>query len=160
MQTLAYICMQNLAYNKRFRVNQKVYKMENKLNALKAIADETRLRIINMFIKSGQNLCVCELMDALKIPQYAVSKALTIIRNADLLTAEKEGTWVYYELNNSTAQNKSLFAFLKNYLNDGIFLEDELRLNDRLLLREGKKCVVGIIPEKDLLKKIKEKAEA
>lgn len=132
--------------------------MEDKINALKAIADETRLRIINLFIRSGKYLCVCELVDALKIPQYAVSKALTIIRNGDLLTAEKEGTWVYYELNNTT-QNKSLFAFLKNYLNDDIFLEDESRLKDRLLLREGNKCVVGIIPEKDLLKKIKEKVE-
>ena len=134
--------------------------METKINVLRALADETRLRIINLFIKSGQVLCVCELVDALKIPQYAVSKALTIIKNADLLTAEKEGTWVYYELNKSIVHNKNLFNFLKNYLSDKIFLEDETRLNDRLLLREGDKCVVGIIPESDLLKMIKQKAEA
>ena len=134
--------------------------METKINVLRALADETRLRIINLFIKSGQVLCVCELVDALKIPQYAVSKALTIIKNADLLTAEKEGTWVYYKLNKSIAHNKNLFNFLKNYLSDEIFLEDETRLNDRLLLREGDKCVVGIIPESDLLKMIKEKVEA
>lgn len=133
--------------------------METKINVLRALADETRLRIINLFIKSGQVLCVCELVDALKIPQYAVSKALTIIKNADLLTAEKEGTWVYYELNKGIVQNKNLFNFLKNYLSDEIFLEDETRLNDRLLLREGDKCVVGIIPESDLLKMIKQKAE-
>ncbi len=96
-------------------------------------------------------------MDALKIPQYAVSKALTIIKNADLLIAEKKGTWVYYELNKSIVQNKNLFTFLKNYLSDEIFSEDELRLNNRLLLREGNKCVVGIIPETDLNKKIKQK---
>ena len=134
--------------------------METKINVLRALADETRLRIINLFIKSGQVLCVCELIDALKIPQYTVSKALTIIKNADLLTAEKEGTWVYYKLNKSTAHNKNLFNFLKNYLSDEIFLEDETRLNDRLLLREGDKCVVGIIPESDLMKMIKEKVEA
>ena len=133
--------------------------MENKANVLRALADETRLRIVNLFLKGGQNLCVCELMDALKIPQYAVSKALSIIRNAALLTAEKKGTWVYYELDKSTVQNKNLFSFLKNYLSDGVFLEDELRLNERLLLREDNKCVVGIIPEKDLLKMIKQKAE-
>jgi ArsR family transcriptional regulator len=133
--------------------------MKNNINVIRALADETRLRIINLFIKSGQNLCVCELMDTLKIPQYAVSKALTIIRNANLLTAEKVGTWVYYELNKSMPENKSLFTFLKNYLNDEIFKEDEMRLNDRLLLREGNRCVVGIVPEKDLMKLIKEKAE-
>ncbi|MCX6173961.1 MAG: metalloregulator ArsR/SmtB family transcription factor [Ignavibacteriales bacterium] len=134
--------------------------METKIDVLKALGDETRLRIINLFIKRGQILCVCELMDALKIPQYAVSKALTIIKNADLLTAEKKGTWVYYELNKSIVQNKNLFTFLKSYLNDEIFSVDELRLKERLLLREGNKCVVGIIPETDLKKKIKQKAEA
>ena len=134
--------------------------MESKIDVLRALGDETRLRIINLFIKSMQVLCVCELMDALKIPQYAVSKALTIIKNAGLLTAEKKGTWVYYELNKGIVQNKNLFNFLKNYLSDRIFLEDEMRLNDRLLLREGDRCVVGIIPESDLLKMIKQKAEA
>jgi ArsR family transcriptional regulator len=134
--------------------------MKNQINVLRALADETRLRIVNLFLNSGQNLCVCELMDALKIPQYAVSKALTIIRNADLLTAEKKGTWVYYELNKSTVQNKNLFSFLKNFLSDGVFLEDVLRLNERLLLREDNKCVIGIIPEKDLLKMIKEKVQS
>jgi len=98
-------------------------------------------------------------MDALKIPQYAVSKALTIIKNAELLIAEKKGTWVYYGINKSTVQNRNLFAFLKNYLNNEIFSEDEKRLNDRLLLRELDKCVVGIIPEIDLLKMIKQKTE-
>ena len=132
--------------------------MENKINIMRALADETRLRIINLFIKSGQILCVCELVDALKIPQYAVSKALTIIKNADLLTAEKKGTWVYYGLN-KTPQNKTLFTFFKSYLNEEILFEDEQRLNNRLLLREGNKCVVGIVPESDLLKMIKQKAE-
>lgn len=131
--------------------------MVNLLNILKALTDETRLRIINLFIKSGQNLCVCELMDALKLPQYTVSKALAILRNANLLTTEKEGTWVYYNLNESTPENRNLFSFLKSYLNLEIFLEDELRLNERLLLRENNKCVIGIIPEKDLLKLIKQK---
>jgi len=122
--------------------------------------NETRLRIINLFIKSRQILCVCELVDTLKIPQYAVSKALTIIKNAGLLTAEKKGTWVNYELNKSIEQNKILFNFLKNYLSDEIFLEDELRLKNRLLLREDNRCVVGIVPERELVKMIKRKAEA
>ncbi|MFA3781565.1 ArsR/SmtB family transcription factor [Melioribacteraceae bacterium 4301-Me] len=131
--------------------------MDKLIEKFKALSDETRLRIINLFIKSGQNLCVCELMDALKIPQYAVSKALTILKNADLLTYEKEGTWVYYQLNRAVQENKSIFTFLRNFLTDKPFLEDEERLNQRLLLRENNRCVVGIIPEEDLVKLIKEK---
>ena len=134
--------------------------MDKIIEKFKALSDETRLRIINLFIKSGRDLCVCELMDALQIPQYSISKALNILKNVGLFTTEKEGTWVYYKLNKNEVQNKSLFNFLKNYLSTERFLDDEKRLNDRLLLRENDKCVVGIIPESDLLKMIKQKLEA
>ena len=134
--------------------------MKNTVEIFKSLSDETRLRIVNLFIKSGRNLCVCELMDSLQIPQYSISKALNILKNAGLFNTEKKGTWVYYELNRSIGQNKNLFAFLKNYLCDGIFSEDERRLNNRLLLRESDKCVVGIIPESDLLKMIRQKVKA
>lgn len=133
--------------------------MDKIIEKFKALSDETRLRIINLFIKSERNLCVCELMDALKVPQYTISKSLNILKSAGLFTTEKEGTWVYYKLNKDEQQNKSLFNFLKNYLNVNLFLEDEKRLNDRLILRENGKCVVGIIPEEELLKLIKEKLE-
>lgn len=134
--------------------------MEKIVEKFKALSDETRLRIINLFIKSGRDLCVCELMDALQIPQYSISKALNIMKNADFFKTEKEGTWVYYQLNKNIPENKTLFNFLKNYLKNNNFLDDETRLNDRLTLRENNKCVVGIIPESDLLKMIKQKVEA
>ncbi|MGQ9643748.1 MAG: ArsR/SmtB family transcription factor [Ignavibacterium sp.] len=133
--------------------------MDKIIEKFKALSDETRLRIINLFIKSERNLCVCELMDALQLPQYTISKSLNILKSAGLFTTEKEGTWVYYKLNKDEQQNKSLFNFLKNYLRAYSFSEDEKRLNDRLILRENGKCVVGIIPEEELLKLIKEKSE-
>jgi len=123
----------------------------------KVFSDETRLRVINLFIKSKTNLCVCEIMDALKIPQYAASKAINQIKKANLLVSSKEGTWNYYGLNKENKLNKTLFSFLENYLTDKIFSDDETRLNKRLLLREKNRCVVGIIPEEDLFKLIKEK---
>ncbi|HMN48855.1 MAG TPA: metalloregulator ArsR/SmtB family transcription factor [Ignavibacteriaceae bacterium] len=131
--------------------------MNKTVEKFKALSDETRLRIINLFIKSGRNLCVCELMDALQLPQYAISKALNILKSADFFTTEKEGTWVYYQLNKEIPENKSLFTLLRNQLDDKTYAEDEDRLNKRLLLREKDRCVVGIIPEEDLFKLIKEK---
>lgn len=133
--------------------------MEKIVEKFKALSDVTRLRVFNLFIKSDKNLCVCELTDALQIPQYSISKALTVLRSADFFTTEKEGTWVYYQLNKNNPENKSLFDFLEDYLSNEIFSEDEKRLNDRLMLRENDRCVVGIIPESDLLKMIKEKVE-
>ncbi len=133
--------------------------MDKLINKFKALSDETRLRILNLFLKSGKNLCVCELMDALLLPQYAISKALMIMKNAELFTTSKEGTWVYYKLNKDIQENKNLFNFIKNNLSSAILEEDEKRLNKRLMLREKDKCVVGIIPEEDLMKLIKEKVE-
>lgn len=133
--------------------------MDKLINKFKALSDETRLRILNLFLKSGKNLCVCELMDALLLPQYAISKALMIMKNAELFTTSKEGTWVYYKLNKDTQENKNLFNFIKSNLSSSILEEDEKRLNKRLMLREKDKCVVGIIPEEDLMKLIKEKIE-
>lgn len=134
--------------------------MKKTVEKIKALSDEIRLRVFNLFIKSGKNLCVCELMDALQLPQYAISKALMVLKNADFFITEKEGTWVYYRLNKDIQENKSLFTFLKNFLDNKIFSEDEARLNNRLLLRQKDRCVVGIIPESDLLKMIKQKVEA
>lgn len=133
--------------------------MKKLIDKFKALSDETRLRILYLFLKSGKNLCVCELMDALQLPQYAISKALNILKNADLFTTAKEGTWVYYKLNKDNQENKNLFNFIKSNLSSNLLNQDEERLNKRLMLREKDKCVVGIIPEEELLKLIKEKTE-
>jgi len=133
--------------------------MDKIIDKFKALSDETRLRVINLFIKSGKNLCVCELMDALSLPQYKVSKALNVLRSAGFFTTEKEGTWIYYNLNKDLEEIKPVINFLKNYLKSDVFIKDEERLQKRLALRENNKCVVGIISEKELLKLIKEKIE-
>ncbi|PJA96452.1 MAG: transcriptional regulator [Ignavibacteriales bacterium CG_4_9_14_3_um_filter_34_10] len=134
--------------------------MEQISYILKTLSDETRLRVVNLFVKSKTNLCVCEVMDALKIPQYAASKAINQIKKANLLVSSKEGTWIYYGLNKEIKQNNTLFSFLEIFLTDKVFSEDEARLNKRLLLREKNRCVVGIIPESDLLKMIRQKVKA
>lgn len=144
MHIYAYICKNNLF-------------MKNDIKVFKALSDETRLRIINLFIKTGKNLCVCELMDALKLPQYTISKSLQVLKNSNLLYYDKEGLWVYYKLNKETAKNKLLFNFLKTYLQTDVFADDEERINQRLSLRENDKCVVGIISEKELFRLIKVK---
>jgi ArsR family transcriptional regulator len=133
--------------------------MEFQTEKFKALADETRLRILNLFIKFGRSLCVCELTDALKLPQYHISKHLNILRNAGMFKPEREGTWVYYYLDKSDTTNKSLFDFLRKFLIGDQFEVDFANLEQRLLLREEGKCVVGFVSENDLLQKIKIKKE-
>jgi ArsR family transcriptional regulator len=62
-----------------------------------ALADETRLRIIEC-LTAGEE-CVCNLMDTLRIGQSRLSFHLKILKEAGILTDRREGRWMYYALN-------------------------------------------------------------
>lgn len=62
----------------------------------RAFADETRLRILHL-LTLGE-LCVCEIMEALRLPQSKVSRHLAHLRDAGMVEDRKEGLWVYYSL--------------------------------------------------------------
>ena len=53
---------------------------------------------MRLLAMTGEETCLCELVDSLLEPQYKLSRHLKIIRQAGLLTAEKEGRWVYHRL--------------------------------------------------------------
>jgi len=128
-------------------------------SVLKALSDETRLRIMNVFVTSGEALCVCEVVDALHLPQYQISKHLAILKNAGVIDVEKDGTWGYHYLITDDPLNKMLFSFLKKYLVGEVFDDDIKQLDLRLLLREEGRCVVGFVGEKHLPNKIKVKKQ-
>jgi ArsR family transcriptional regulator, arsenate/arsenite/antimonite-responsive transcriptional repressor len=62
----------------------------------RAFSDRTRLRILGL-LKSGE-LCVCDLTNVIRAPQPTISRHLAYLRRAGLVTARKEGLWMYYEL--------------------------------------------------------------
>ena len=62
----------------------------------RAFADPTRLRILHLL--RGGELCVCDLVDVLELPQPKVSRHLAYLRRAGLVTARKDRYWSYYEL--------------------------------------------------------------
>lgn len=134
--------------------------MKKESDIFKALADETRLRVLNLLIEANESLCVCELVDALKLPQYHVSRHLQVLRNVDLVDVEKRGTWGYYVVRRDVPQNKLLFSFLKGFAVGERFAEDAKNLRLRLLLREEGKCVVGFIPETKLARMIQTKKMA
>lgn len=63
----------------------------------KALSDETRLRIL-AYLRNGE-LCVCELYEALGMPQSTVSHHLFLLQTAGLITGRKQGRWVLYAIN-------------------------------------------------------------
>ncbi len=62
----------------------------------RAFSDRTRLRILHM-LASGE-LCVCDIVAVLRVPQPKASRHLAYLRKAGLVMARKEGLWSYYRL--------------------------------------------------------------
>src|SRR5918994_1516846 len=62
----------------------------------KALADETRLRILAL-LKDGE-VCVCHIHGGLRMPQPTVSRHLAYLRKAGLVEARRQGVWMYYRL--------------------------------------------------------------
>ena len=63
----------------------------------RALADETRLRIIER-LRDGEE-CVCNLTGPLGTRQSLLSFHLRTLKEAGLIHDRKEGRWVYYSLN-------------------------------------------------------------
>jgi len=70
--------------------------MQDLIKALKAISDETRLRIMKVLLE--RECCVCEIMQALDISQTRASRNLGILQDAGFLKARREGLWIVYSL--------------------------------------------------------------
>lgn len=78
----------------------------------KAFADQTRLRILNL-LKHERELCVCDIMTVLSLPQSKVSRHLAYLRRAGLVTDRRDGLWNYYALARPTGHfHRSLVSCL------------------------------------------------
>ena len=63
----------------------------------KALADDTRLRSL-LLITQYQELCVCELTEALNETQPKISRHLAQLRKNGVLSDRRQGQWVFYQL--------------------------------------------------------------
>jgi ArsR family transcriptional regulator len=117
--------------------------MQEIVAAAKALADPTRVRILAA-LRAGE-LCVCELCDALQVPQSTLSTHLQVIRDSGLVQTRKEGKWIYYALDAKKAGlTKPIFKFFSAGLSrDKTIAGDQSRLRSRLSCREEGECCVG-----------------
>jgi ArsR family transcriptional regulator len=70
--------------------------MRNSAELFKALADETRLRILNLLVRG--ELCVCDIMAVLDIGQSKASRHLAYLRNVGLVDDRRSGVWMHYSL--------------------------------------------------------------
>ena len=113
--------------------------MRNEAKIFKALADETRLRIL-MLLLDGE-LCVCEIIAGLELPQSTISRHLAYLKNSGWVLDRKQGVWMYYRLNgNGDRLHHTLAGILRSTLaEDPQILEamDRLEVFRREHLQKG-----------------------
>lgn len=78
-------------------------------------------------------------------PQSNVSRHLKVLRQAGLLSAVKDGRWVYHRLVRDVAHLERLYEMLKAIPDsDSVFAKDLANFQNRLSLREDGRCRMGI----------------
>ena len=95
----------------------------------KALADRTRLRIINLI--GGDEICVCFLVEALNINQPKISRHLAYLRRAGVVFARRDGKWIHYRIvEPPDPYAASIFREVRKWLtNDEEMQRDRSRLN-------------------------------
>ena len=111
--------------------------------AAKAFADPNRVRILMALRK--QELCVCELCGGLNLTQSTLSTHLQVIRDAGLVSARKDGKWMYYSIAPRARRLlEALSDFFSSSLKDDRRLQgDTKKLRRRLSMRTNGACCVG-----------------
>ena len=103
--------------------------MDQLLRILKAISDESRLRILNLILNVDE-ICVCDIESTLGFSQTKVSRHLTALKNANLVTDRRQGLWILYSFTGDREQaHKKLLKGLKDvFISYPVFREDIHRL--------------------------------
>ena len=97
--------------------------------ALKAAGDPTRTRILKL-LESGP-LCVCQVQAVLGLAPSTVSKHLTLLKVAGLVTDRRDGRWIHYALavDGRNRHARAVLALLRGPLDrEPRILEDRRRL--------------------------------
>jgi len=85
---------------------------ENFSTLFSALANETRLRILNLLVH--REISVHTLTDILGESQPKISRHLAFLRKAGLVTTRREGKWIYYEM--AEIKNEHLKEILSNLI--------------------------------------------
>ena len=94
----------------------------------KALADQTRLRLINLI--GDEEICVCFFVEVLKTNQPKISRHLAYLKRAGVVAARREGKWIHYRLVEPADPHAArIFREVRSWLdNDAAMVTDRTRL--------------------------------
>lgn len=90
------------------------------IDQFKALADENRMRIVNLLLNA--ELCVCELETILEISQSNASRHLTKLKHAHIISSSKDAQWVHYKVSDAFRSSHKL---LTEYLSEQLAVEEK-----------------------------------
>ncbi len=89
--------------------------MKHLAQTIKALSDPIRLRIVLLLQAEGE-LCVCDLMAVLKLPQSTVSRHLAYLKRSCWVDTRRQGLWMHYTLSSeSCGICRDLLLVLKHH---------------------------------------------
>jgi ArsR family transcriptional regulator, arsenate/arsenite/antimonite-responsive transcriptional repressor len=97
-----------------------------------ALNDCYRRRILALLLQENE-VCVCEMVEVLRLPQPKVSRHLAVLRDARIVTVRRSGTWIFYRICPDTPLwiYKSLELMAHGSNKDPAFAGDAARLKRR-----------------------------
>jgi len=112
--------------------------MQDLIKAIKALSNETRLRIFKILLE--RECCVCEVMQALDISQSRASRNLGILQDTGLLRAQRDGVWIVYSVDWQSANRyaTSLAKLLRDSpISNEVLAKDRERLSHAVRIGPG-----------------------
>ncbi len=82
---------------------------ERDVQVFRALGDPTRLQIVALLAAQSEPLCVCYVEAAFALTQPTISHHLKVLRDANLVTTERRGVWIYYQLNQERLREAAQF---------------------------------------------------
>jgi len=111
------------------------------MNITKALSDANRVRAL-MLLTDGP-LCVCQIIEMLGLAPSTTSKHMSILRQAGLVEARKEGRWMHYALagKGASAQARKAIRWIVSELQDDAQIrQDKTKLNKLLKVDKEALC--------------------
>ena len=114
--------------------------MNNTVKLFKALSEEVRLRILGLLMHG--ELCVCDLMAVLDLPQSTISRHLSYLANAGWLAGERRGVWMYYRFikDGGGLQQDQLAVLMKHLTMLPMVVRDQQRLAAYLRTKKQPAC--------------------
>jgi len=96
----------------------------------RALADQTRLRLLNLMGK--REVCVCYFVEILATSQPKISRHLAYLRDAGIVSARREGKWMHYRMTDpeNPAARRMLRELLDSLQSDPRMKTERARLEN------------------------------